>query len=102
MRVAICICTFRRRGLLRELLGGIVQLRFRKVQAPQMQIVLVDNDEQASAEEVCRSASVQWPIKYVVEPQRGITHARNRAIAEVGPVDFIAFIDDDEVPSAQW
>jgi GT2 family glycosyltransferase len=37
-----------------------------------------------------------------VEPKRGITFARNRAIAEAGPVDFVAFIDDDEIPSAQW
>jgi glycosyltransferase involved in cell wall biosynthesis len=38
----------------------------------------------------------------VVEPRRGITYARNRTIAEAGPVDFIAFIDDDEIPSSEW
>ncbi len=102
IRVAICICTFRRRELLRELLSGIAQLTFRRVQMPQIQIVVVDNDEFASAEEVCGTVSVPWPIKYVVEPRRGITHARNRAITEAGLVDFIAFIDDDEIPSAHW
>jgi succinoglycan biosynthesis protein ExoM len=102
IRVAICVCTFRRQALLRELLGGMAQLTFHKMQAPQIQIVVVDNDELASAHEVCASASVPWPVKYVVESQRGITHARNRAIAEAGLVDFVAFIDDDEVPSAQW
>ena len=102
IRVAICVATFRREELLRDLLGGIAQLTFRKVQTPQMQIVVVDNDELASAEEVCRTKSVPWPIKYVVEPRRGITHARNRAIVEAGSVDFIAFIDDDEIPSAYW
>jgi succinoglycan biosynthesis protein ExoM len=102
IRVAICVCTLRRRALLRELLGGIAQLEFRKVQAPQIQIVVVDNDDLATAHEVCASASVPWPVKYVVEPKRGITHARNRAIAEAGLVDFVAFLDDDEVPSVQW
>ncbi|HUJ94104.1 MAG TPA: glycosyltransferase [Terriglobales bacterium] len=102
IRVAICICTFRRQKLLRELLGGVTQLTFRKVQRPQMQIVVVDNDQLASAREVCDTASVPWPVRYAVEPECGITHARNRAIAEAGPVDFIAFIDDDEIPSAQW
>jgi succinoglycan biosynthesis protein ExoM len=102
IRVAICVATFRRLGLLRELLSGIAQFRFLKVQAPQIQIVVVDNDEVASAEEVCNTASMPWPIKYVVEPTRGITHVRNRAIAEAGSVDFIAFIDDDEVPSVHW
>jgi succinoglycan biosynthesis protein ExoM len=102
IRVAVCIVTFRRQELLRELLGGIAQLTFLKVQTPRIQVVVVDNDELASAEEACRTASVPWPIKYVVEPKRGITHVRNRAIAEAGTVDFVAFIDDDEAPSAHW
>ncbi len=84
------------------LLSGIAQLTFRKVPTPQIQIVVVDNDELASAEEVCGKVSIPWPIKYVVEPRRGITHARNRAIAEASSMDFVAFIDDDEVPSAHW
>jgi glycosyltransferase involved in cell wall biosynthesis len=88
--------------MLRVLLGGIAQMTFRKVQTPQVQIVVVDNDELASARKVCGAVSIPWPMKYVVEPQRGITHARNRAIAEASSVDFVAFIDDDEVPSAHW
>lgn len=102
IQLAICIATFRRQQLLRELLGGIAQLTFRKVHAPDIRIILVDNDEVGSAEEVCRTVCVPWPIKYVVEPRRGITHARNRGIAEAGSVDFVAFIDDDEVPSTHW
>jgi glycosyltransferase involved in cell wall biosynthesis len=102
VRVAICICTFMRPELLGDLLRGVARLKFGRVAEPEIRIVVVDNDECASAEEVCRSASLPWPTKYVVEPGRGITHARNRALAEAGPVDFIAFIDDDEVPSVEW
>src|SRR5271169_3087612 len=98
IRVAICIATLKRQELLRVLLNGIGQLKFRKLPTPQVQIVVVDNDELASAKKVCGSVAVPWPVKYVVEPRRGITHVRNRAIAEAGSVDFIAFIDDDEVP----
>lgn len=101
-RVAICICTFRRPELLRELLQGIRRLIFQKVQEPQLQIVVVDNDELASGEQVSSAASVSWPLTYIVEPRRGITYARNRAIVEARPVDFIAFIDDDEIPSPRW
>jgi succinoglycan biosynthesis protein ExoM len=102
IRVAICVATFKRPKMLRELLNGIAQLTFRKVQIPQIQIVIVDNDELASAEEVCVTVSSPWPIKYVVELKRGISYVRNRAIAEAGSVNFIAFIDDDEVPSSHW
>jgi succinoglycan biosynthesis protein ExoM len=102
-RVAVCISTFRRQKLLRELLNGIAQLSFRKVAVPQLEIVVVDTpDESGSAQEACETVSLPWPIKYVIEPRRGLTYARNRAVAEAGPVDFIAFIDDDEVPSPQW
>src|SRR5215469_2234570 len=103
IRVAVCISTFRRQKLLRELLDGTGRLQFRKVLAPQLQIVVVDTpDESGSAREVCEGVSLAWPVKYVVEPRRGLTYARNRAVAEAGPVDFIAFIDDDEVPSTFW
>jgi succinoglycan biosynthesis protein ExoM len=102
-RVAICISTFRRQELLRELLHGIGKLSFSKVPAPQLKIIVVDTpDESGSAEGACEAVSLPWPITYVVERRRGLTYARNRAIAEAGAVDFIAFIDDDEVPSPQW
>jgi GT2 family glycosyltransferase len=45
---------------------------------------------------------MQWPLKYVVESRRGISQTRNRAISQVGEVDFIALIDDDEVPEPVW
>jgi len=103
IRVAICISTFRRQKLLRELLRGIAKVNFRKVSAPQLEIVVVDTpDNSGSARQVCDAASVPWPIKYVVEPRRGLTYARNRAVDEAGAVDFVAFIDDDEVPSVAW
>lgn len=101
-RVAICIGTFRRQELLRELLVSIARLTFRKVQPSQIQIVVVDNDELAGAKEICSTVSLPWPIKYVVEPRRGVTYVRNRAVAVAGSADFVAFIDDDEVPSVDW
>jgi succinoglycan biosynthesis protein ExoM len=102
VRVAICICTFKRPDLLRDLLGGMRCLKFRKVQEPQIQVIVVDNDECATAWEAGFSSRLPWPMRYAVEPRRGITYARNRAIAEAGEVDFIAFLDDDEVPAAEW
>jgi len=102
VRVAICICTLRRTDLLRELLTAIGQLAFGKCPCPEIKVVVVDNDELASARQVCESTLLTWPITYAVESKRGITYARNRAIAEAGLVDLIAFIDDDERPSPQW
>jgi glycosyltransferase involved in cell wall biosynthesis len=54
---------------------------------------------------VCAAArsGLRWPLDYAVEPRRGISHARNRALARVPPgSDWVAFLDDDEVPDPRW
>lgn len=101
-RVAICIATFQRRELLAQLLTGLSALTFRKMPPPEIIVVVVDNDSLRTAEDICRAAQLPYQMKYVAEPRRGIAQARNRAISEVGDVDFVAFIDDDEVPCPAW
>ena len=102
MRVAICIPTFKRTKLLQDLLRGISELTFQKVPEPELQVIVVDNDARGTAADVCRSIPVRWPVKYVIEPRRGISQTRNRAISEASEADFVAFIDDDEVPELGW
>jgi len=66
-------------------------------------IVVADNDQRESAraivDELAGSAAV--PTRYCVEPRQNIALARNRAV-ENAEGEFIAFIDDDEEPSAHW
>jgi succinoglycan biosynthesis protein ExoM len=65
----------------------------------------VDNDAQGSAYEVYKDISrrARFPLKYYIEPRRGISYARNKAIACVDDdVEFVAFIDDDAVPIPSW
>ena len=102
MRVAICIATFKRTKLLQELLRGISELTFEKVPMPEIQVIVADNDACGTAAQVCREMPMRRPIKYVIEPRRGISQTRNLAVSEAGEVDFIAFIDDDEVPEPAW
>jgi succinoglycan biosynthesis protein ExoM len=102
VRVAIGICTFKRRELLAQLLRGVSELTFSKMAAPEISVVVVDNDASRSAEEICGAAPQRWPIKYTVEPQRNMASVRNRAVAEAGDVDFVALLDDDEVPTPRW
>ena len=76
MSIAICIATYKRPELLRELLIGLSRLIFFKEPAPQIQIIVVDNDPLRSAEPVCAAVPLPWPIKYFLEERRGITHVR--------------------------
>jgi glycosyltransferase involved in cell wall biosynthesis len=65
--------------------------------------VVVDNDHLRSAEAVVSDfvTASPLPISYCVEPQQNIALARNKAI-EHADGDFVAFIDDDEFPTACW
>jgi succinoglycan biosynthesis protein ExoM len=101
-RVGICIATFRRRELLRQLLLGISKLTFDRMPAPDILVVVVDNDPAGSAADICDAVALPCPARYLVEPRRGIAQARNRAIREAENPDFLAFLDDDEVPTPLW
>jgi GT2 family glycosyltransferase len=64
---------------------------------------VVDNDNAASARSVIDGlrANFPAPLSYAVEPTRNFALVRNRALA-LAQSEFIAFIDDDEVPCAEW
>ena len=102
MHIAICIATCDRPKLLRKLLAGIAGLTFTKCAIPEITVIVVDNDVSGTAREVCRSVVLPWQLEYVLEPKRGIAAARNRSLREIGDADFVAFIDDDEVPRSTW
>ena len=104
-RIAICIATCFRPDGLRRLLDGISRQTFTKNDAPKLHIIVVDNDVEGSSKQVCDefSANSLMPLTYDVEPQRGIPFARNRSVDHaIEDSDFIAIIDDDEVPAASW
>lgn len=102
--VAICISTYKRPQGLERLLNSLLNLRFEKNDAA-VKIVVIDNDEEASAKATVQKIKEKAPetaIVYDVEPQRGIPFARNRSVALAGDVDYIAFIDDDEEADSLW
>lgn len=99
--ISVCICTFKRPGLLADLLQKLI------LQATNgkftYSITIVDND----ADESGRATVEQFKDKtaqrilYVVEPTQSIALARNKAVANATG-DYIAFIDDDELPIDTW
>lgn len=104
-KVAVCVTTFRRPVGLRRVLQSFAGLTFSKVAAPEVEIVVVDNDPDGSARELCAELGreLSFPLRYVHEAQRGISFARNRAVAAGREgADFIAFIDDDEAAEPRW
>ena len=99
--ITVCICTYKRPELLERALRGIASQATDG--AFEFSIVVVDNDAARSARATVDdfSASSAVPAVYCVEPEQNIALARNRALAQATG-DFVAFIDDDEVPAKQW
>ena len=103
--VAVCVATCQRPKGLEELLLALNRLQFEKVRTVEITIIVVDNDDSASAQTVCDRVVQQrfrFELVYAVERRRGISYARNRALELAASADFVAFIDDDEIPSAEW
>ena len=98
--VSVCICTFKRSDWLKRLLEKLERQQTRRLS---FSIVVADNDAGRSAEEVVTSFARRSSVRtaYCCEPIRNIAMARNKAI-ENADGEFIAFIDDDELPTDDW
>jgi glycosyltransferase involved in cell wall biosynthesis len=99
--ITVCICTYRRRELLKRLLEALNRQETSGLFT--FSAVVVDNDALQSAETVvgqCASR-LAFPVQYVVEPRQNISLARNKAVA-TSQGDYLALIDDDEFPSETW
>ena len=101
--VAICVLTYQRPAGLRRLLEAIGRLD-PPLDGDDIEVVIIDNDASGSGAAVVEAAAavLAWPVRYAVEPDQGIPLARNRAVRESDGSDFVAFIDDDEVPEPGW
>ncbi len=102
--LAVCALTYQRPQGLERLLAGLAAQRF--AGAPlAFRVVIVDNSADASAAAPCAAWNPRLAgrLVYVHEPRPGIAVARNAALAAVaGTVEWIAFLDDDEVPEPDW
>jgi succinoglycan biosynthesis protein ExoM len=103
-RIAVCVCTYKRPVMLQRCLSSLAAQH--PVDGMTAEVVVVDNEEDGSnAVRVGDLAGrFPMPLHYVHQPKRGISAARNAAIetALYLGVDWIAFIDDDEVAAPAW
>ena len=99
--ISVCVCTFKRPDLLRRLLNKLDEQQTKGLFS--YSVVVADNDALQSARQVVRDFSAVSSIQtiYCVEPEQNIALARNKAL-ENATGDFIAYIDDDEVPENDW
>lgn len=79
-------------------------LQQRDIDLSTIVLIVVDNDAAAGAQNVVAEFAAAHPelkIIYAHEPQAGVSYARNRCLTTAS-TEWIAFLDDDEVASADW
>ncbi len=100
-RISICICTYRRFQTLERL---ITKLLTQETQGLfDYSIIVVDNDSAGSARHLIENINknITNKIRYDIEPERSIPAARNKALS-LADGNYIAIIDDDELPPSHW
>lgn len=99
--VSICVCTYKRPALLLQLLESLATQTF---PLASFEVIVVDNDQSASARPVIMQTAQRYPaltVRYEVEPIQGISYARNKTVA-LAAGELLAFIDDDEWAVSHW
>lgn len=99
--IGVCIPTFKRPEILERLLNMLAQQQTGDLF--HYSVHVVDNDSARSAESVVSNFAnrVPFAVTYAVEPVQNISLARNRVL-NCADGDFLAFIDDDEIPTDTW
>jgi len=99
--ISVIICTYNRSNSLRNTLKSLQEMS-----VPtnlRWELIVVDNNSKDDTREVVKDCAVTsgLNIKYVFEGKQGLSHARNRSIAEAKG-DILAFTDDDCIVSGSW
>ncbi len=97
--VTVAICTWNRARMLDRVLT-----HFRTVRIPAnvtWELLVVDNNSSDTTNAVARSHADYLPMRVVLEATPGISHARNRAVAEATG-EYIFWIDDDAFAQPDW
>jgi glycosyltransferase involved in cell wall biosynthesis len=95
--MSVVLCTRNRPEELSRALRSLADVEYDR-----FEVLVVDNAPSDSrTRDVCDAVAGLIPLRYVLEPTPGLSHARNTALREVRH-DIVAFIDDDERVDPLW
>ncbi|WP_160674434.1 glycosyltransferase [Clostridium sp. C8-1-8] len=103
-RVCITIPTLNRQQYLENLINLLLKQKIEESLDTDYSIIIIDNDKTQSSRYIFDKYSETGKVLYDVEEKKGYARVRNKCInvAKSLGFDFIAFIDDDEIPSENW
>jgi glycosyltransferase involved in cell wall biosynthesis len=95
MRSSVIVITRNRSASIPETLQAISESA-----CPDFELLVVDSSEGSEKENTARRVK-DYGAKYIYEPRRGQSLARNTGLAQAGG-EIIAFTDDDCIPARDW
>lgn len=99
MDITVLICTRNRAQRLRDVLASATRIQV----APSLkwELIVVDNGSSDATAQVALEFSDRLPIRLVAEETPGLSHARNRGVAEARG-RYICWTDDDVLIDPEW
>jgi len=98
MKASVAICTYNRCGFLKDSIKAVSEQQTDF----EYEVLVVDNnssdDTKSVVEDMCRLYS---NVRYIHEPNQGLSYARNRALHEAAG-EIIAYTDDDGLAQPGW
>ena len=101
VKISVLMCTYNRAARIGATIESLVTQALSG--SPSWEILIVDNNSPDNTRQVIEDFQRRNPglIRYFLEKQQGISHARNAAIREAHG-EILAFIDDDETAEPGW
>jgi glycosyltransferase involved in cell wall biosynthesis len=101
IKISVVICTYNRCKTLAAAIDSVVIQAMPESLA--WEILVVDNNSTDQTRQAVEALQRQYPerIRYVFEPEQGVSHARNTGVREARG-EIVAFIDDDETAHPKW
>lgn len=97
--ISVCICTYNRSEGLRHTLDSLAEQR--GIDLGTIEVLVVDNNCTDDTPIVVEAFKEKLPIRRVAESRQGLSHARNRAVADFRG-DVLLFTDDDMRLAPDW
>lgn len=97
--ISVVICTYNRADRLIFALEGLC---CQSLPIQCFEILVVDNASTDNTQQICTRYQEHLPnLRYIYEPVRGLSKARNTALQQAHG-EYIAYLDDDAIPCEAW
>jgi glycosyltransferase involved in cell wall biosynthesis len=99
--ISVVVCTYNHCQSLQKTLTSLAQMSVPPDVA--WELVVIDNNSRDATPQAVDdfSRTVFFPVRYHFEGKQGLSHARNRGIAEASG-EIVAFTDDDITVDPRW